>query len=229
MNEYYVGVSLLFVKREDQILEAILKSYILKSDTYQDVVQEIKAIGEKQNIYNEFEYIGLEDIFRVVGPIKEGALLGRMTIWDLTLQNAKNLVLKPDKYTFNSQLDGFSGIWYLAIPIYFVQEEDIEDSRSISCYCLIESTNSSRVIEKSLLIAQSKEFKDKIIECDYEGLAFDELEFLGFEDIQVVYDDIQSGEAFMKISKRFDTMDEIRSLIIDDEKLYGFFKTDVPY
>ncbi len=159
MNEHYVGASLLFAKREDQILEAILKSYVLKSNTYQEAIEEAKAIGAKQNIYRKFEYIGIEDVFRVVGPIEDGALLGRMTIWEQTLQNAKDLVLEPDKFTFSTQLNGFSGKWYLATPIYFVQAEDTEDSRSISCYCLIENS-----------------------------------------------------------------MEEIRSLIIDEEKLQGFFK-----
>jgi len=224
MNEFNVGATLLFVKRENQILEAVLKSYVLKNSTYQDVIEETKAIGEKQDIYCKFEYIGIEDVFRVVGPIEEGALLGRMTIWEQTLQDAKDLVLEPDKFTFNTQLNGFSGKWYLVTPIYFVQAEDTEDSRSISCHCLIESSDSSRVIEKSFLIAKSKEFKDKIIECDFEGLAFEELKFIGFEDIQVIYDDIHSGGAFMKMSKCFDSMDEIRSLVIDEEKLQGFFK-----
>lgn len=224
MNEHYVGASLLFVKREDQILEVILKSYVLKSNTYQEAIEEAKAIGDKQNIYRKFEYIGIEDVFRVVGPIEEGALLGRMTIWEQTLQNAKDLVLEPDKFTFSTQLNGFSGKWYLATPIYFVQAEDTEDSRSISCYCLIESSDSSRVIERSLIITKSEEFKNKIVQCDFEGLAFDELKFLGFEDIQVIYDDIQSGGAFIKMSKCFNSMEEIRSLIIDEEKLQGFFK-----
>jgi len=230
MEDYYIGASLLFVNRKEKMLEAVIKSYILENSTYQEFIEKVKVLGEKQNRYNrqkrkyDFEYIGIEDIFRVVGPIEEGALLGRMTIWDQTLQDANALVLQPESFAFHKQLNGFYGKWYLAIAIYYVEAKDIEDSRTISCYVLIESTNPSLVVQEALAVAGRIDFQKKIARCDLEGLNLDELQFLGFENILVVYEDVKIGGAFLKMCKEYSAMGEIRDLLVDKEELKGFFE-----
>ena len=232
MKNIYTGATLLFVDRKKKQLEAVLKSYVLKSSTYDEIIEEARFVGEKQNNYNsqnkeyDFEYIGIEDIFQVVGPIEEGALLGRMTLWEQTLQDAKLLINKSEEYNFSEKQNEFFGKWYLATPVYYVEEEEIEDSRTISCHALIESRNSSLVIKKALAIAESIEFLNKIVSCDCEGLDHEDLKFLGFEDILAVHEDIQSGGEFLDMGKEYRKIEEIHELLLDNEEIINFFEYD---
>ena len=232
MNEHLVGVTLLFFMREDQVLKGILKSYVLSSDSIEEVRIEANLIGEKQNVFDSrkneysFKYLGIEDIFKVIGPVEHGAMLGRMTIWDQTIEEARKLVLDSSQFAMHSQLDSFSGKWYLATPAYFVNTHDPEELRSISCLCLIESQDPSSVIEKATCVSTSHEFKSKIVEAECEGLELDELFFLGFEDIKAESDDIQNGGAFLQLYKEIDSIEEIEDLLADEDEISGFFTVD---
>lgn len=231
MHKYSIGATLIFAGKDNSTYTAILKSYVLSSHTCKEMLDEAKEIGKNQTFINmngetaRLEYIGIEDVFRVYGPIKEGALLGRMTLYNKNLNKAKRLVKNPEQFTLNEQLKEFVGKWYLAVSLYYIHSNDPESIRIISCYCLVETADSAKVVDRSLLIANSSAFQDKIVESDMEGLAKNELHFVGFEDIFVVYDDIQHGGSFMKLSKTFQSIDSIRS-IIDDEKIHDFFQVE---
>jgi len=225
INELLVGVSLLYSKFESNEYEAILSSYILQSIDHENVIKEVSVIGERDSVLNDefyIKYFGIEDIFKVVGPISDGALLGRMTVWDKTMQDAVELVLSENKFSINLSKQ-FSRNWYLATPVYYVTSKESDDARIISCHCLVESLKTSSVENKARLIANSSMFKRKIVELDSEGLVVEELNFLGFENISNIKDDIMQGGPFMKLSKMFNSEDEIRTLLIDNEELIGFF------
>ncbi len=227
MRQDYVGVTLLFIDRRSYDFEAVLMSFIINGLTYSDVIRELKELGEKYNVYDEknrlftFKYIGIEDIFQIVGPIGKGSLLGRTTIWDQSFQDAKNIISEPDKYTLHEQMNDFQGKWFLAVPVYYVKSVSKENGRIISCNCLVKSSDT--VINTENLVT-SNNFMEKIIRCDSENLKLNELNFIGFEDISVVYGDVQKGEPFMKMAKKFKSLTDIYSMVIHDEEIVSFFE-----
>ncbi|MCP4652566.1 MAG: hypothetical protein GY858_04185 [Candidatus Omnitrophica bacterium] len=228
-RQYYVGVTLLFASFENQCYEAVLESYIVNSTTKKDVLNEAKKIGEMQNIFDKsrnvytFRYLGIHDIFSIIGPIKEGAILGRMTIWNITLESSNSLSKKKEDFSYNHQLNDYYGESYLSAPIFYVKADSLENSRAISCHVLVKSKEPSLVYRRALAVAKSDELKKKIVKSDFENLTPNELTFIGFEDILVIYDDIKNGGAFLKISCSYSSIEEIRELIIVDEELSGFF------
>ena len=222
--EKHLGVSLLFVHRKNGILEGVSQSYALQVDEPREVIQKVQLLGTQQNRYDPqqgeyiFEYFGLKDIFEVKGPLEEGALLGRTNIWNQTLEEAQSLLLPHEEFTFYKQLGRFDGKYYLSSPVYYVDDTDPEDTRSISCYCLIESSKPSEVLQKALSIAKSRHFQEKIIGCDFEELRVEDLHFIGFEDIVVIYDNIQQEGAFLKLCKEINSLEELSSLLIEEEE-----------
>jgi hypothetical protein len=236
MSNKYVGVTLLFASRQEGRLEAWLKSYIIPGTSRQEVVEKADRIRKSQETGRADQpgdfvaYLGLEDVFCVGGPVRHGALLGRTTLWERdTLEGAESLVKQPDDFAFHEQQKDYEGKWYLADPVYFVglpEEEDL--NRSISCHALIESTDQAKVIPRAFAVAESAEFQQQIMACDFEGLRRDQLRFVGFEDIRVVSEDVEKGGAFLFLAREFDSMRKIRALRIKEEELRGFFNEPPP-
>lgn len=227
----YIGVSLLFSCREEDKLEAILESYVLKSKKKDKVIADANQLGkERSQVYKQKEnvnidFLGVEDIFQVIGPISEGALLGRTTIWDQTLKEAYEFKTSEEELTFLEQINDFQGSLFLASIIYHVQVDTIpEQNRVIIVNCLIIPTNYSKVVERAFDTANSEFFKKKIVDCDYEKLSIDQLNFIGFEDILVIYDDFLNGGAFQKLSNVIDNEQELAEMLITDDELNGFFE-----
>lgn len=230
MRENYVGVNLLFANRQSSVLNAILNSYVLNSENYKNALDETSRIANKVNIFESekglgsMEYLGIEDIFRVIGPLEEGAMLGRMTSWGITFEEAKALSVSHESFSFLKKLHSYKEGQFLATPIYYVS--DPENPRAISCHMLVECTDVPFVTERAISLSRSISFLKKIVACDAEETKLDDLNFVGFEDIALIYQDIRKGGAFIELTNdSFASLNDIKHILMSKKQLKDFFRS----
>ncbi|WP_089726412.1 hypothetical protein [Candidatus Thiosymbion oneisti] len=230
MRENYIGVNLLFANRQSSALNAILNSYVLNSENYKDTIDETSRIANKVNIFNSekglgsMKYLGIEDIFWVIGPLEEGAMLGRMTSWGITFEEAKALSISHESFSFLKKPRSYKEGQFLATPIYYVS--DPENPRAISCHMLVECTDLSSVTERAIGLSRSISFLKKIVACDAEGTKLEDLNFVGFEDIALIYQNIRKGGAFIElINDSFASVKDMKHILMTEEQLKDFFRS----
>jgi hypothetical protein len=224
-----VGVTLVFLSQTGKTIEAVLKSYVLNSKIEQDIFDEAYRIGKNQNSRGvmsgtTLKYLGIHDLFVVYGPIRHGVLLCRNTEWGKSIDYAKGRTVDPNAMSYLKQLPDYRGGYFLATPVYFVDHKRDSDAMLVVAEVLVEATDYSSVFELSKSVAVSDGFLRRLAHSDLEGNAPNSFKFLGFEDIQVIYEDPTKGGAFMHVSSEYDSIEELQSLIITPEEIQGFFE-----
>ncbi len=218
----YIGATLLFSEQSPDSLEGWLNSYIFEAENSEELsqktnqkAQQVIQAAESGNI---IAYFGIEDVFKISGPFKNHAVLGRESIWDINLKYAKDLILPPDKWTFNSRTeDLLPEEWCIAKSIYFIQEPK-------ECYVVIYN-----------IACCAKEIGKKLDQWATKGSFITEFEtpdsmpvkpqFLGYEDIINVIEDPKDGGAFLMSYLPLESADEISDMAPDNEKIEGFWRT----
>ncbi len=221
------GASLLFLKKVNGKFIAELRSYILSSKTYDDFFLEVNTIGNNQNENNSnfsIEYLGVEDIFAVIGPIGNGALLGRTTIWEQTEDDAKEYLVPEDKYTYVLGQKDVTPKWYLLTGIFHVTEKVKSNSKIIFCLSVLSADITRDIYKNALSLFQSEKFIDRLIFSDYENFDITNLKFIGIEDIVKIPGDIFNKFPFENINKEFNSTEEIVDLLATEEEIKFFFE-----
>ena len=170
------------------------------------------------------EYLAIEDIFSVVGPLRNGALLSRSTLYSQTPADASALIIAPEHFGYHDSARPNRGE-YVADAVFFVDDlQDEEMRRIIVASALVTARQLSLVVESASMVVKSMGFKQKIVQLDSEGLALDELQFVGFEDINLVSEDIHQNGAYAILAKEIESIDELRSQLLDEEEIRDYFK-----
>ncbi len=237
MNSQYIGITLMFALRTGGKMEGELQSYALpfrsRKTARQEILSSAEEIGTAQvtgtvaaGDEDFVDYLGIEDLFCVVGPLRNGALLSRSTLYSQTPADASALIIAPEHFDYHDSGWPNRGE-YVADAVFFVDDlQDEEMRRIIVASALVTARQQGQVVESASMVVQSMDFKQKIVQLDIDGLAIDELQFVGFEDINLVVEDIHQNGAYAILVKEIESIDEIRNQLLDEKEIRDFFKSE---
>jgi len=219
----YVGVTLIFACRKNKILQAEKISFLIEAGTSRDIQRKAAKIGCKREIeqkrerYEYYKYLGIHDIFEVNGPIENGAIMGRTTLWSYkNITAAKKLLHPKREFTIYKCKWPTVDRRYIAEIVYFLgPPEKYALRRTLICHVLIQSQDKNRVIRAAMHVGKSKELilKVKQILLQYESEIPGELKFIGPADVWPIYEKVMIGNPFRAVYKKFNKISSIRKLV----------------
>lgn len=204
----YIGVTLLFLdSNSNEKVNGVLKSIVLNTDL-DSLNDNANTAGVEIGNHYKYDYLGINDVFMVSGKIEPGAVLGRMTYYELdSLKKAEKFL--PEFYSCNPSE---SLRYYNANVFYFCQNEQGQNF-SISILTVVKGSN-EELESKIEEIAQNQKFLKLIKDNSLEKLA--NMDFVGIEDIGEVDLKFQTVQTFYA---QFDDLDELNSERISDKEI----------
>ncbi len=217
------GLTLLFVGDGPKGVEGIVESYVVRCSS----LDELRRIGERIGAREEatptptntrLQYIGIEDVFEVVGPVDEGAILGRTSLWDCDRRAlAEDLV--QEVATDEDVTTGCD--WYLASAVYFVARDADGDAYAIAAKVMIRCAPTVDAWTHAHDIASSELVLRRVLAC---GPASEpQPVFVGLEGLQSYRGDPMRGSPFEVLGKPFASPAEVERLLPDDEEIRESF------
>lgn len=186
---------MLYDKKE---VTGVLKSYVL--DLPKMTVGEItksasmKAKEQISNSFPNYQYLGIEDVYLVVGSKAEESVLGRVTYYEHSKKSlAKSLVRDKASHSFYGEAIEKKVKFYNASLAYFYKDQPSSDSFAFLIITVVKATSYEDAKIRAKTLAYSKKFKEKIVAGSSEDLNIDNIEFLGFNDICPIFDDVRKG------------------------------------
>lgn len=226
LENKYVGITLIFVYPEGLFYEAVKRSYLIKPEGLNDIYKIAKNLGSNHEQVMKKEkcrYVGLYDIFSIYGKLTHGCILGHTTYWSYkSINKAIRLTKKDNKLGIFVQKFFTAEKCYIAKLIYFFESENnYKSNRTIIFSVLIKSLEKSQIIHNAKFLAQSPRFLQmlKKILLRFEDNMVDQLQFIGFADIQYVPDKVKKGNCFEVYFKNYKNLSSIRKLIPSMDKL----------
>ncbi|MDR0227781.1 MAG: hypothetical protein LBI72_01740 [Flavobacteriaceae bacterium] len=222
----HVGVSLVFY-REDKS-EGVQYSFVFEFKTFELLLEDIKArVSILINKYLfEYEYLGVSDVY-TTEELKVYNYLGRTSFFDLKNESdSQSLILSDDEINVVLSEINEESIVNVGF-VYF--NKDSEGSKHNSTIIVYTVVNKIFQIEQLYAIAQSDDFKKKIIKYSIENLIEVDLVFKGISDFYAV-----KGEGIFSLVGEFEkkedvlvdilTKKQIREVFIGIENDYKFIK-----
>lgn len=213
----YIGTTLVFFLKENDLFKAIQSSYIFELTTLTDLKEKIEDLANQlvQSDYKGYTYIGISDLY-VSENEGEANFLGRTSFFmDKKKSDSEKHILNIEelKRTFES----IKSYKKLNIGfVYFHQDKEGQEYNStIIVYSQIITKSNLNSIYK---IAESKNFMQKIIDFSVEQLHIDGLKFIGISELYPVRD---TG-LFSKHGE-FKNFNEIESVLIPENELESAF------
>jgi len=197
-----IGLSLLFYSKTSKKIMGILKSYVLnikKLDVNEITAKASdKADQQLKELPSNTRYLGVEDIYLVVGSCKEGSLLGRVTYYEYNSKVlAKSLVKKKSEYSFYGEELNSSIKYFNVRAVYFYRDTELkDDSFAFIATTIVKASTYSKALTAGSDLVKSKSFKKKILRGSIERLQEANIEFLGFNDVCPVFDRVDKGGAY---------------------------------
>jgi hypothetical protein len=194
-----IGVTLLFSLQEDEIFYGLLKSYVIeckdKNNFHQVVTQ--KVSGKIKLHFSNQRFLGIEDVFSVSGKAEVGEVVGRSTLYDLqSINQAKGLVKKDSEYSFLQIEDNIINP-YVCVSILYFYEDNRNTNYTFSVLTLLKNADIKKVVPKAKEIAKSKSFLYKLLKLSANKMYVSKIKYIGIEDIYLVEEDVDNGEAFL--------------------------------
>lgn len=207
MKNLIIGATLLFKKKDIEIISGILKSTVIVVNE-KSAENEIQQKGlEIANFYN-YEYIGVNDVFYVSGDVVEGEILGRTTYYDLnTLRKAKSIV--SNDFSFDS--DSNSQTFNCSLVYFCENSKGIKFT--ISAVTILNSSANS-IIENANLTAKNPEIIRKIKTSSVENIV--SALFVGIDDIGET--DLKY-KVFQSFYADFENIEDIKQEVISNKEL----------
>lgn len=230
----YIGFTLLFSKKEEVIYKGVLKSYVLSVCDLADLKSAAKRKAEEQidAHYQDYEYLGLEDIFLVSGLPSEGQILGRTSFYDFkSLEQARSLVLSEEDYPFDSTAS--NALFYSTSLVYFYNDPEGEDYNfALTIFTVLDVKSHQDAKFNSLRLSVDRAFLARIVELSVEDLEVENLEFVGIEQVCPIFEDITLGGAFQTFYQEFQSKQEVESQLPEEsyitEKAQELFDNNSP-
>lgn len=216
-KEKFIGVTLLFFQKGKNNYTAFLKSYILKSNSWDDLQKEVEQIVLADK---KLTYLGIEDIYYVSGSFKENEVLGKSYIDEIVkIKEAKNLLLKQKEYTCNFQINKQKEKWFLFSLLYFYHDKLSGDKLAISCFTAIFANTIKDAKLKIKAICETESFLKKILPSQLDKMSYTNLKYIGIEDISYIKEDVKNGGAIEQNFKKYKEVDAIKELLPPNEKI----------
>lgn len=178
----YIGVTLVFSLKENNVFKAIQSSYIFELTTFADLKENVQNLVNQLIIadYKSYKYVGISDLY-ISENEGEANFLGRSSFFkDKKISDSKKHIMNNRE--LEKTLESFSTYEKLNIGlVYFHQDEEGKEYNStIIVYSQILYKNDLNSIYK---IANDKVFLQKIIDFSIEQLYVDGLKFIGISEL----------------------------------------------
>lgn len=220
-KEKFIGLTLLFFQKRKNNYVAFLKSYVIKSNCWDDLQTEVEHIVLADK---KLTYLGIEDIYYVSGPFREEEVLGKSYIDEIVkIKDAKSLLLKYNEYTCNFQRNKQKEKWFLFSLIYFYHDRLINDKLAISCYTPVFANTLKDAKLKIKAICETEIFLKKILPFKLDKMSYANLKYIGIEDVSYIKEDVKGGGAIEESFKEYKEVDEIKELLPPNEKLLSAY------
>jgi hypothetical protein len=237
-SRHYIGITLTFATRTQGELALQEPSFLARASTFSATMQFAKKIGIRRSWGNTSGHddfvkcLGLNDVFAVVGPMGHGALMGQTSKFGYkTLRQVQRLLAGSTQYVIDQEpcepaVDDF----YIARLAYFLGAPiPYKSRRALVCWGIVKSTNRSQIVDKAIKLAQSSEFKKRIVLRDYEEeFPFDPLEFVGVNNIIPLYERLRVGNYFLHTSRKLQSVGAIDKLALPNPSVFKTFFMELP-
>lgn len=229
-NTKYTGVTLAYFCHNSQGVSAVQRSFITKIRTLATLKKETSQLGVRLNKdlkENNCSYLGIHDVFEINGPLKQGAILGRVVLWSYkTIASARKLLKSESEFWINIGKKQDSKRFIAEIVYSLTAPIKYKDRKTIICNVLIESVKQSDVMNKAVQIGESENLKEKIFRVilQYEPKLTNELKFIGIANIKYIYGDVAVGKCFEALCKKVQNVSSAKNLVFPFNKFIPFFK-----
>jgi len=227
--EKYAGVTLLFIYRNNEGLSAVQQNFITSATNLKELSREAALIAStvSKDVKNgDCTYLGVHDVFEVNGPLKQGAILGRSTLWSYKNINFAKKLLKPKTEFWIYKSKSKRPVKQFIAEIVFLLPSPIKysDRRTIICNVLIESLTQANVYKKAISIGKSQELREKLFKVlfQFEPKLTNELIFIGIANIKYVYDKVGVGKCFEALSKNKRSVLSAKKLVFPIKKFSNY-------
>lgn len=213
----YIGTTLVFIHTESNILKAIQSSFVIELSNYTDLKKKIKNLVNNliELDYKNYLFLGVSDLY--ISEFEgEANFLGRSSFFDCKkLEDAKKHILNnkelkqalEDTMSFDKSNIGL---------VYFHQDK--EGKQYNSTLIIYSQIYRNKNLKDIYNFANSKQFKQKIIDFSIEQLYLDSLNFIGISELYPV----RKKGLFSQYAE-FENLDEIKSELIPDNELEKAF------
>jgi len=213
--KFPVGITLLFYKRKRRASTAYLRSFVVEVSSLSNLKSTALKIGKRNP---EQTFVGIEDVFFVSGPIREGEVLGKSYIEEITSpEETKKLLLKRKSYSFHFQtIRATTGKkWYLVSMIYFYNNKKASDKLAISCLTPVLAKNLSEVDAKIKAICQNISFLKKVLPFTIDRMEFTNLTYIGIEDVTLIKKSLLNNGCFEESFNDYKNLHELKGILPD--------------
>jgi hypothetical protein len=208
-SKKYLGVTLLFARKNSNNVEARLNSYVVRRKNVSRVIDGLK---EKERKLHNLTYLGAEDFFNVSGKPTEYSILGKSFLEDInTISQCKKLAKPALTYSITKTRTIYK--WVLISAIYFYEDKSKGDTVGISCLILIKTTRylNNRMEVRSKL--NSHTVKRKIISKQIDKMDSHNLSFIGLENVSYVQSNTLNNSPFQTFYRGFKGLKPIKSML----------------
>jgi len=228
----YLGITLTFATHFEGNLCIEKPSFLVRESNLTDTINKANKIGKRKswgqfNKQNNFiKYLGLDDVFGVVGPIGDGAMMGQTSKFSYkNLERAKRLMSRYGEFSMDQKgcdpaVDGN----YLVEFIYFLgHPAPYKSRRALVCLGVVNSLQKDQVVKRSIELAESTKFKRKITLLDYgEKFCSDLLVFVGVSDVRPIYEKLRVGNCFDIGYREIKNFSAIKQVTIPDPNRFEY-------
>ncbi len=182
MEQKFIGVTMLFAKKEDKSYKVVKSSYIIEKlefKAFKDNIQS-KILELIKTDFAGYKYLGIDD-FYISEDEGEGNFLGRTSYYDdKTLNSSKKHILTDlqlERAIEESKTDKKINVSF----VYF--HEDEEGPEYNSTIIVHSQLTKSKTLKSIIEIANSESFKEKICNFSVEELYINRLNFIGISEL----------------------------------------------
>ena len=232
----YVGITLRFAVGNEGQLTIDDVNFLIQEFTLARAIKTASKIGKERSygevsLHGDFmQYVGIDDIYRVAGPLGHGAMMGQTSKFSYkNIEKVKKVLGNHKDYIiyekdFDPPVDNLyiaKFVYFLGAPIPYISR------RALVCLGIVKSPDKNKVVDEAIKLAESSEFKRKITLRDYEErFSSDFLQFVDIYNISPVFEKLKVGNCFLGMYKRIRSLKDIqreKDALPDPKKFKGFF------
>jgi hypothetical protein len=213
MKKIYIGVTLMFYIKHDEMYKAIQSSYIIELSNFLNFIEDVNLLTSSliKTEFLDYQYAGITDLY-VTEKEDIGNFLGRSSYFDYkTYADAKKLILGRKEIIKIINTHTISDKFNIGF-VYF--NEDSEGSEFNSTIIVNSQLNNVKDIEGIESFAISTKFKQKILDFSVEQIGIEDLKFVGISDFYKI-----KGKGLFSISGTFKNFKSISAELIEKSEL----------
>ncbi len=217
-SDKYIGITLIFVFEDNQWKKVEKRDYLLRNNTKADIKCGIKRIVsrmERKFAGTHCKYIGIHDVFDVLSPLKEGALLGFSSYRTYkNLEKSKTLTRTSKYFAINkSQHESIDG-FYLAEFVFFIgKPETYKNRRAVVINVLVQATDSSKIRSNVNKLCRSKDFLGRVEKYLLDRDTVEScITYIGLRNIKYLPERIKSNNCFAAVYREYQNIADVKKM-----------------